>query len=271
MVVDLRRVRQLHHLAEVHDRDAVADVAHDQNVVGDEQIGQAHLLLQLAEHVDDLRLNGHVQRGHRLVADDELRVEGERAGDADALALAAGELMGVAGGMLAVEPHAVHQLQNPLMALLLARVHLMYVQRLADDIRDRHARVERGIGVLENHRRLLAVLVDVRPGGDGLAVEQNLAFRGLVEVQQRAADGGFAAAGLAHESKRLALADGKGHVVHRLERLGLEHTDVDGEIFLEVFDLNQGRLVFAHFAAPPFSVSMLPSSTPALTFIQHAA
>ena len=43
-------------------------------VVGDEQVGQPHLLLQVLKHVDDLRLDRHIQRGDRLVTDDELGV-----------------------------------------------------------------------------------------------------------------------------------------------------------------------------------------------------
>ena len=84
-------------LAEVHHRDAVADVLHDREVVGDEEVGQAELALEVLEQVDDLRLDGDVERGDRLVADDELRVQRQGSGDADALALAAGELVRESG------------------------------------------------------------------------------------------------------------------------------------------------------------------------------
>ena len=43
-----------------------------------------------------LRLDRDVERGDRLVGDDQLGLDRERAGDADALALAAGELVRVA-------------------------------------------------------------------------------------------------------------------------------------------------------------------------------
>ena len=43
--------------------------------MGDEQIGQAELLLERTQKVDDLRLNGNVQRGNRLVAEDEIRIQ----------------------------------------------------------------------------------------------------------------------------------------------------------------------------------------------------
>ncbi len=83
-------------LAEVHHRDAVADVLHHRQVVGDEQVGQAELLAQVGEQVQDLGLDRHIERRDRLVADDELGLDRERAGDADALALAARELVRVA-------------------------------------------------------------------------------------------------------------------------------------------------------------------------------
>ena len=42
-------------------------------VVRDEQVGEAELVLQVLEQVDDLRLDRDVERRDRLVADDELR------------------------------------------------------------------------------------------------------------------------------------------------------------------------------------------------------
>ena len=52
--------------------------------------------LEIVEQVQDLRLDRDVERADRFVADDEVGVERERAGDADALALAAGEFVRVA-------------------------------------------------------------------------------------------------------------------------------------------------------------------------------
>jgi len=42
--------------------------------VADEQVGQAEALLKILHQVQDLRLHGNVQRGGRLVADQEFRV-----------------------------------------------------------------------------------------------------------------------------------------------------------------------------------------------------
>ena len=51
------------------------------------------LALQLAQQVEDLRLDRHVERGRRLVGDQQLRLAGQRHGDHHALAHAAGELV----------------------------------------------------------------------------------------------------------------------------------------------------------------------------------
>ena len=77
----------------LHDHDAVAEGADDLEVVGDEQVAEALLVLQLAQELDDLRLHREVERRRRLVEQDEFGLERDGAGDGDALALAAGELV----------------------------------------------------------------------------------------------------------------------------------------------------------------------------------
>ena len=67
-------------------------------------------LLQLAEEVEDLRLDRDVDGGDGLVEHDEARMERERPCDADALALAARELAGVCGGVLLPEADELEQL-----------------------------------------------------------------------------------------------------------------------------------------------------------------
>ena len=61
----------LDHLARVHDGDAVSQLSHQRQVVGDEDHGEAELFTQLVEQVDDLLLDGHVQRRRRLVGQDQ--------------------------------------------------------------------------------------------------------------------------------------------------------------------------------------------------------
>ena len=54
-------------------------MADDGKVVRDEEVGEVEVLLERLEQVDDLRLDGDVQGGDRLVADDEVRVQRQRA------------------------------------------------------------------------------------------------------------------------------------------------------------------------------------------------
>ena len=72
----------------------------DGQVVGDEDVGEAELALEAGEEVEDLGLDGFVEGADGFVEDDEAGLEGEGAGDVDALFLAAGELVGVAGAEL---------------------------------------------------------------------------------------------------------------------------------------------------------------------------
>jgi hypothetical protein len=76
--------------AEVHHRDFVAQVAHHAQVVADEQIGQAEVALQPHHQVQHLRLDGHVQRRHRLVAHHQLGPGRQRARRRRCAALSAG-------------------------------------------------------------------------------------------------------------------------------------------------------------------------------------
>jgi hypothetical protein len=66
--------------------------------VGDEQDGERRCWrLRSRRRFEDLGLDGDVERGGGLVGDEQARVAGEGHGDHDALALAAGELVGVFG------------------------------------------------------------------------------------------------------------------------------------------------------------------------------
>src|SRR5262249_35568510 len=153
---------------------------------------------------------------------DELRLQRERPGDADALALAAGELVRVTVVVLRVE---ADQLQQPLDLTLLPvrRLDVLYLQRRPDDRADRVARVQRGVRVLEDHlhpapQRAHPPDAEVR---DVAPFQQDLAAGGLQQAGHQAARRGLAAAGLADQAERLARADGQVDAVHRADRAHL--------------------------------------------------
>ena len=114
-------VGQLDHPADVHHGHAVADVPDHAQIVRDEQIGQPKLRLQIQQQVQDLRLHRDVERRDRLVGDHQARTQGQRARDADALALAAAERVREAPHVLRPQPDAAQQVGHPLLALPPAR------------------------------------------------------------------------------------------------------------------------------------------------------
>src|SRR6266513_199703 len=258
-------LRQFHDLPEVHDGDPVADVLHDRQVVRDEQVRQPELLLQLLQEVEHLRLDAHVQRRDRLVGDDELGIDGEGAGDADALPLAAAELVRVPVGVVRGEADDLEELLHP-PDLFFAAGEPVDLQRLADDVPDGHPRVERGIGVLEDDLHVpaqpaqlfLAELEDVP------SLEERLPGRRLLEPQDHPARRRLAAAGLSHEPEGLALADEKADVVDGLDgpHLPLEDEALgDRIVFPEVPDLEQDLAVRRHRVPPSLRVSRATNRT----------
>src|SRR5690606_9922058 len=119
------------------------DMLDDREVVRDEQIAETALLLQIHEQVDHLRLDGHVERGYRLIAYDQLRIKGKRARNAYALALAARELMREVVHLRLAEADAGEELRY-LLTPFFGIAYTMDLQRLAHDVAGAHARVERG-------------------------------------------------------------------------------------------------------------------------------
>src|SRR5450756_999492 len=221
MVIEHRAVRDLDDPAEIHDGHAVGGVLDHRQVVGDEDVRQFELVLKVLEQVDDLRPDVHVEGAHRLVADDELRVERQGAGDADTLALPARELVRVALRVLGAEPDGLEQLEDALLALGLG-ADIVDLERLADDVAHAHARVQRGVRVLEDDLHVAAQPLHPGPRGghDVDALEGDRAGRRRDEPQHSAPRGGLAAAALADQAKRLTLIDREADAVDRVDLAG---------------------------------------------------
>ena len=213
----------------------------------DEDIRQPPLLLQPAQQVQDLRLNGHIQRRDRLVADDELRVHRQRPRDAHALAAAAVQLVRIGVHQPLVQTHGLHQLQHLGKALIGVAVFARERQRFVDGLRDGELGVERGKRVLKDQLHIPPQLLEPAPAdlGDVLAVKEDFARRGLDQPQDRPPERRLAAAGLADHAQRRAPRDGKRHIVDRVELPG-----ADLKIFFEVSDLQN---ILSHARVPPHS------------------
>src|SRR5687768_2986744 len=125
---------------------------------------------------------------------------------------------------------------HPVEAFLPVSCQAVYVYALGDDVADDHARVQGGLGVLEDHLHLpvesLALIA--RRLVDVLAPVEHLAARRIVEPDKDPSRRRLAAARLADQAERFTLIDLERDPIDRLQVL-----PTDPEVLLEVFDLQQ--------------------------------
>src|SRR5262249_18304092 len=134
-----------------HDSDPVTDMTHHHEVVGDEQIAEAELLTQLYEEVQNLRLDGHVERGDGFIGDDDFRLDGEGTSNADALALSSTERLGQFMTLARRQPARPHKKTPPFPDPAPTWTEAMDPNRLGQCLMNGHARVQRGVRILEDH------------------------------------------------------------------------------------------------------------------------
>ena len=125
--------------------------------------------------------------------------------DRDPLALAAAELVREARNGVAGKAHQLEQLLHPL-APLAPRHQVVDLERLADELADCVARVERRYRVLENDLHVPAQRRQVvgRELGEILALEADRAGGRPVEIEDGPPGGRLPAPALADQPERLA-------------------------------------------------------------------
>ena len=140
----------LDHLAIGHDDHPVGHFTDHAKVMGDQHQGHAQAFLHIFQEVQDLRLNGHVEGGGRLVGDQDFRLVGQRHGDHHPLALAAGQLMGIVGepAFGVANADQVEQFDGPCPRRLGFKA-AMQKQTFANLLFDFMQRVERGHRLLK--------------------------------------------------------------------------------------------------------------------------
>ena len=116
VVEHLRGRPALHDLAALHHDRVVGELPHDGQVMADQQVGDAGLVADVGQQVQHLGLDRHVERGHRLVQDQDARLGGERPGDGDPLPLPAGQRPRQRPGLPLVQPDQFGQLGDPVLA-----------------------------------------------------------------------------------------------------------------------------------------------------------
>ena len=219
----------LDQLAIAHHRDAVGDFGDHAHVMGDEQHRGAVIALQVADQRQDLLLRGDVERGGRLVRDQQLRLQHQRHRDHDALALAAGKPVRVGGedARDLGQPDLLHHVEDAFFARAGVEIG-MGAQHLVDLAADRHHRIERRHRLLEDHRHGGGAQLPQAAvaGGEDFLADQFDSAAGrhqralLQQAHHRQRRHGFARAAFADQAQRLARA--------HLQRDAVDHALVGG-------------------------------------------
>ena len=212
----------------VHDEHAVGDVGDDAEVVGDEDDRRRRSRRAASlELVEDLRLDRHVERGRRLVGDQQLGRARQRHRDHHALAHAAGELVRVRARRARAArgiPTRSSSSTARSMRRGLGRCPVVRADLLDDLVADPVDRVERRHRVLEDHRDLGAAdapqLARRSPSSRSCAAEASPALEARVgrarEPHQR------------HRGHRLAASPTRRRSRRTSPRLDVERDAVDG-------------------------------------------
>ena len=240
---ELVHARPFHDLAGVHDGHVVGDLGHDAEVVGHEDHGHAQFVAQGGQQVQDLGLDGDVQRGGGLVGQQDTGLADQGHGDHGPLAHAAGELVGIGAGpgrrvgdLHPLEGLDGGQHRRPSTDPLVDQDHL------GDLVAHGERGVQAGVRLLEDHGHLLAA---DRPQGTGGEVDQ----LPTVEADRPRGDATRAPGEQAHEGQRrdrlsaAALADeGQRATGGQSQVDALDHPDppvAPGELDGQVPDLQQ--------------------------------
>ena len=222
-----RGVALFHHLAGIEHIDTVGKAADEVEIVADEGDGHAKRLLEILQQIDDLGLHRDIQRGCRLIRDQQRGAIGNGHGDHDALALATRQFMGIRG-------HAAGGIGNP--------YQIQQAQRLGAGRAPAHPavahqrqfhlpangkeRIERGHRLLEHHADALAAHpVQITRGKRQQIAPLEQHLTGRLAIGRQQAEGGihdlaFARAGLPDNGHGLAGMNLQIDAAHRLHRPG---------------------------------------------------
>src|SRR2546428_82169 len=155
--------------------------------------------------LQDLRWHGHVERTYGLIEDQEFRFDRQRSRDADALALTAAELVGVAVDDVRREAHELEQVLDS----RASSGWLQAADAFADDLVHGVTWVERRVRILEHDLHLSPEPPNLRSREreDVLAFVANLAPRRFDQLDQQPRKRRFAAPALTDQGQDLPPPD----------------------------------------------------------------
>jgi hypothetical protein len=180
-----------------------------------ENHGQAQLRFEVLEEIQQLSLDGHVERANRLISDKYLRPHSERSSHRDALALPAAQLARMLGRHARRQVHKLKELRDESVAIGRFR-SLVDPTRLEKRLTHSESGVERGMRVLEYHLHSPTDIAEPASGGcANIEVpEHDRAGIGFNQSDQAPNYRSLAAPRFARNSKSFASDKIEGHIVN---------------------------------------------------------
>ena len=105
--------------------DAIRNIFDHGKIMCDKQIRGSCLLLDILHQVNDLCLNGNVQRRDTLICNDQFRVHDQRSRNSDTLSLSTGKLMRITARMLRRKSNLCQNIFDLFLTLRACLVHVM--------------------------------------------------------------------------------------------------------------------------------------------------
>ena len=198
-LVDFARRADLQDVPGVENRHPVGDGERFLLVVRDVNGREFELLADAANFRAHLKAEFGIEIGERLVEQQAARPDDERAGERDALLLAAGELIGFAVGVGA-HAHGLERLAGAAPDFVLRHLALLEAER--DVLRHGHVRPQRV--ALKHHSGIPLVR---REASDVFVAKNNFPRVGQVETREAAQQRRLAAAARPKEEEKLAGID----------------------------------------------------------------
>ena len=147
-----KHIRLLHRAARIHHQHIISNPRNHTHVVRNHDRGRPGLPLRHLNHIQNLRLNRHIQRRGRLVRNQHPRIIRNRNSDHHPLPHTTGKLVRKRSDPLLRlrNPHQIQQLHSLLLRLLLRHLLVRHnrLNQLRPNIKHRGERRQR---VLENH------------------------------------------------------------------------------------------------------------------------
>ena len=228
MIEDLLDIASLDRLSRIHDADAVASLEDEAEIMRDIDHRRPEALRDVLDQLDHARFDGDIERGCRLIEQQELGIGQKRHRDDDPLLLAARQLMriGVHDPLGIGKTNRFKQFRRALVGGF-RRNSVMDHRHFDELVLDQHRRIERGHRLLIDHRYLRAAdlaqllirhAAHVAPHETDLAAGDGAVPAHILHDGKR--DGGLAAARFADDPDRFAGIDGEIEVVDRRDRTG---------------------------------------------------